>query len=141
MYYLASPMTDPEAKDREVHKEFYLRRNERIAARLEGAGIKIYLPQRDTDQKLAPKKICLKNLEAIKRCKGVILVLSDTRGVYLEAGYAKALGKTIIGLRVPETRALGRMVRNFLDAMVSSEDEIVMIVKGTTHAHRRTERH
>ncbi len=137
MYYLASPMTDPDVKDREAHKQFYLQRNEKIAANLEKAGIKIYLPQRDTDQKLPPKKIYLKNLEAIKKSLGVIIVLSDTRGVYMEAGFAKALGKKTIGLRVEETRALGRMVRNFLDNIVGSEEELAMVIKGLQNENRR----
>jgi nucleoside 2-deoxyribosyltransferase len=140
MFYLASPMTDPEASDKEVHKAFYIKRNEQIAQKLESAGIKIYLPQRDTDQKLPPKKIYLKNLEAIKKSDGMIIVLSETRGVYMEAGYAKAHGKKVIGLRVDETRALGRMVRNFLDNIVSSEEELVMVIKGLNNENRRTKR-
>ena len=140
MYYLASPMTDPEAKDKEMHKQFYLQRNERITAELEKAGVKIYLPQRDTDQRLPPKRIYLKNLEAIKKSEGVIIVLSDTRGVYMEAGYAKAFGKKLIGLRVEETRALGRMVRNFLDNIVGSEEELAVIIKGSQNVHKRSKR-
>lgn len=128
MFYLASPMTDPEKREKETVKDFFLFRNEKIAKKLEQNGIKIYLPQRDTNQSYTPKKIFLKNLDAIKKSKGLIVVLSDTRGIYLEAGYAKALGKKVIGLKVSETKPLGTMVRNFLDTIVNSVDDLVLLL-------------
>lgn len=118
MYYLTSPM-DNEAS-----------RNERIARKLEKAGIKVHLPQRDTDQKQPPKRIFAANIKAIEDSAGVIVILSETRGIYLEAGYAKALGKKLIGLKTGETRPLGNIVRNFFDYIVDSADELIVLLQG-----------
>ncbi|MEM7819916.1 MAG: nucleoside 2-deoxyribosyltransferase [Candidatus Aenigmatarchaeota archaeon] len=103
MFYFAGPMG-----------EKYNTRNERIVNKLEKSGIKIYLPQRDTDQNQTARKIFLMNMSALKRSKAVIVALSETRGIYLESGFAKALGKKLIGLKVEETRELGMITRNFL---------------------------
>ena len=113
MYYLASPMVNPNMTDDTVNMEEYLHRNDKICKKLEKQGFKIHLPQRDTNQKLSSKKIFATNIEALKNSKAVIVLLSETRGIYLEAGYAKGLGKKIIGLKVDETKALGIIIRNF----------------------------
>lgn len=127
MYYLASPMTNPAMK--EQAGEFYARRNEKIANKLEQLGVKVYLPQRDTNQTLTPKKILAKNIEALKKAGAIIVVLSDSRGIYLEAGYAKGLGKTVVGLRVEETRNLGVISRNFFDYVVEDAGELAVLLK------------
>lgn len=129
MYYLASPMTNPVMIDKEKDGEFYSHRNEKLAKKLEKAGIKLYYPQRDTNQMLPPKKILAKNVEALRNSKAIIVILSDSRGVYLEAGYAKGLGKKVIGLKVEETRSLGLISRNFFDYVVDSIDELSMLLK------------
>ncbi|MFC2142966.1 nucleoside 2-deoxyribosyltransferase [Candidatus Aenigmatarchaeota archaeon] len=128
MFYLSSPVTDPNAI-KDLNKEYYLRRNERIAKKLEDDGIVIYLPQRDTDQTMPPKQIFLQNIKAIQKSEGLIIVLSDSRGIYMEAGFARALDKKIVGLKVDETQTIGRMVRNFLDNIVDSTDELVLLLK------------
>lgn len=127
MYYLASPMTNPVMKD--TGNEFYSQRNEKIVKKLERAGINVYLPQRNTNQLLPPKKILAKNIEALKKSKAIIVILSDSRGIYLEAGYARGLGKKVVGLKVEETRSLGPISRNFFDYVVDSVDELVILLK------------
>lgn len=129
MYYMSSPMTDPGTRPKESYKDYYLHRGEKIAKRLEELGIKIYLPQRDTNQEQTPRSIFLTNLKAIEKSRALIVLLSDTRGIYLEAGYAKAMGKAVIGLQVDETRALGTMVRNFVDHVANSIDELAILLK------------
>lgn len=130
MFYLASPMINPYIRegDEVVYSEEFLNRNEKIAKKLEKYGIQIYLPQRNTKQNQAPRRIFAENLAAIKKCSAVIVILSDTRGIYLEAGYAKGISKKIIGLKVDETRPLGIMVRNFFDYIVESIDELVVLL-------------
>ena len=127
MYYIASPMTNPIMK--ETGGDFYSQRNEKIVKKLERVGINVYLPQRDTNQVLPPKKILTKNIEALKKSKAIIVILSDSRGIYLEAGYARGLGKKVIGLKVEETRSLGLISRNFFDYVVDSINELVMLLK------------
>ncbi len=65
----------------------------------------------------------------IRECDALIIVLSDTMGIYLEAGYAKALGKKIIGLRVEETREFTGWSDLFFDHMVSSADGLINVLK------------
>ena len=124
MYYISGPVTTLKG----VKIEYLMKRNEKIAKILESKGRQVYLQQRDTNQTQTPRKIFADNIEAIKKSDGIILILSDTRGVYLESGYAKASGKKIIGIQVEETRALGSMVRNFLDHVVSNVDELVILL-------------
>ncbi|MBI3190618.1 nucleoside 2-deoxyribosyltransferase [archaeon] len=124
MYYISGPVTNL----KNMKMDYLLKRNEKIAKILESKDREVYLPQRDTNQSQTPRKIFTDNMEAIKKSDGVIVILSDTRGIYLETGYAKAHGKKIIGLQVEETRALGAMVRNFLDHVVSNVDELVILL-------------
>jgi nucleoside 2-deoxyribosyltransferase len=108
-----------------------LQRNEKIAKILEDNGIELILPQRDVDQTLPKSQILEQELEAIKKSKALIVVLSDTRGIYLEAGYAKALGKKLIGLKVEETRQIetSGWISSFFDYIVSDPKEIIKIIK------------
>lgn len=122
-------MTNPVMKDKEQAGEFYSQRNEKIAKKLEKAGIKIYFPQRDTNQALPPKKILAKNTEALRNSKAIIVILSDSRGIYLEAGFAKGLGKKVVGLKVEETRNLGLISRNFFDYIVEDVSELAILLK------------
>jgi nucleoside 2-deoxyribosyltransferase len=103
-------------------------RNEHIAKVLENSGIKVFLPQRDIDQNKSGKQILEEELETIKQCKALIIVLSDTRGIYIEAGYAKALGKKIVALKVEETREMSEWGYAFYDYVVSSTDELIRVL-------------
>jgi len=78
---------------------------------------------------VSPKKILAKNREALEASTAIIVVLSDSRGIYLEAGYAKGLGKKVIGLKVEETRSLGLISRNFFDYVVDNIDELSILLK------------
>ena len=130
MFYLASPMVNPYIREGNevVYSEEFFSRNGKIAKKLEKAGIQVYLPQRDTLQSQTPRRIFAENLSAIRKCRAVIVMLSDTRGIYMEAGYAKGIGKKIIGLKVDETKPLGIMVRNFFDYIVESIDELIVLL-------------
>jgi nucleoside 2-deoxyribosyltransferase len=123
MYYLATPYAKTGIKSYQLdHGK--LNRNKEIAQTLEKLGIQIFLPQRDVDQTLPGKKILNKELSVIRSCEGVIIVLSDTRGIYLEAGYAKALGKKVIALKVAETREMSDWGYAFFDFVAQSEEEL-----------------
>ena len=122
MFYIASPMS---------HKDhdYYMQRGLRIAQKLEQAGVKVYFPQRDTNQKQVSKKVLESNMNAIKKSKAVIIILSNSRGIYLEAGFAKAHKKPVIGLRVAETNEMGPIMRNFMDYFVNDVDDLTKLLK------------
>src|SRR3989344_3723639 len=127
MYFLASPLyrTDIKGIEKDAAK---LRRNEVIAEKLEQAGIELILPQRDVDQTQSKRKIWEQELDLIRTCDGMIVVLSDTRGLYLETGFAKAIGKKIYGLKVEETRPLpvdGWTIQWF-DFVTDGVDELIV---------------
>ena len=122
MFYFASPMN---AK----HMDYYMQRGLRIVQKMEEAGIKVYFPQRDTNQSMNPKKIHEANIAAIRKSQAFIIILSNSRGIYLEAGYAKGQKKPIIGLRVGETSEMGPITRNFLDYFVNSQEELIAMLK------------
>ncbi|MBI2971496.1 MAG: nucleoside 2-deoxyribosyltransferase [Candidatus Aenigmarchaeota archaeon] len=124
MYYITSPI-DTESEAYQL--------SARVARKLEKAGITVYLPQRDTDQQQPPKRIFAANIKALSAADGVIVILSETRGIYLEAGYAKALGKKLIGLKTGETKPVGNIVRNFFDYIVDTTDELIVLLEGTAH--------
>ena len=122
MFYIASPMN---------HKDhdYYMQRGLRIVQKLENAGIKVYFPQRDTNQKQVSKKVLESNMNAIKKSKAMIVILSNSRGIYLEAGFAKAHKKPVIGLRVAETNEMGPIMRNFMDYFVNDVDDLTKLLK------------
>ena len=128
MFYLASPMYKANVQHREKD-ESKRKRNEGLARFLEENGIDVFLPQRDADQSLPGKQLLERELEAIRECEGLIVILSDTRGVYLETGYAKAIGKRIIGMMVDETRELGEWAKAFFDHIADDQEGLVRFLK------------
>jgi nucleoside 2-deoxyribosyltransferase len=124
MYYLATPLyrTDVKfsAKDPARHE-----RNEKLCKKIEDSGFDIFLPQRDVNQSLSGKEILEEELKVIKQCEGLIIVLSDTRGIYLEAGYAKALGKKVVALKVEETRDMSEWGNSFFDFVATNEMDLL----------------
>ena len=86
---------------------------------------------RDAGQNLSGEKLLKLELEVIKNCEGIIVVLSDTRGIYIEAGYAKALGRKVIGLKVPETREFSDWGKAFFDYIAKSEKDLVDYLKAS----------
>lgn len=130
MYYLACPMyrTDVKHSEKDQNK---LKRNLTITKSLEDNGIKIFLPHRNIDLSQPIKDVLAQELEAIEKSDGIIVVLSDTRGAYIEAGYAKAYGKKILGLKVKETRELSKWGHAFFDYVADDLDGLVSHIKGT----------
>jgi len=128
MYYFATPHAKVEIKDYELDSE-KLNRNEYLTRLLEQAGFKIFLPYRDADQSLSGKELLEKELDVIKNCNGIIVALSNTRGVYMEAGYTKALGKIIIGLKVEETREMSDWGYAFFDYVAKDIKDLIEYLK------------
>ena len=124
MIYLATPFANTKAKTFEWDQG-KLDSNLRLCKKLEEAGFKICLPQRDVDQKMSAEEIVKKELEIIDNCDCLIAVLSDTRGLYLESGYAKGKGKKIIGVKVSGMRELSRFTATFYDAIVETPEELI----------------
>jgi len=128
MFYFATPHAKTGLKNYELDSK-KLDRNNYLTSVIEKAGFNIFLPMRDADQKLSGKDLLDLELNVIKNCEGLICALSDTRGVYLEAGYAKALGKKVIGLKVEETRRMSEWGCAFFDFIASNEEELVKYLK------------
>ncbi|QQG46055.1 MAG: nucleoside 2-deoxyribosyltransferase [Candidatus Niyogibacteria bacterium] len=130
MYFLASPLyrTDIKGVEKDAAK---MRRNEIIAETLEQAGIKLILPQRDVDQAQPKRKIWEQELELIRKCDGMIVILSDTRGLYLETGFANALGKKAFGLKVEETRPvpLDGWTAQWFDFLTDDVEKLIEYIK------------
>lgn len=128
MFYFATPHAKTNIQNYKLDSE-KLDRNNYYTKLLEKNGFKIFLPIRDANQSLSGKELLDKELEVIRNSEGVIAVLSDTRGVYMEAGYAKALGKKVIGLRVPETRDFSDWGKAFFDYIALDEKDLLNYLK------------
>ncbi len=129
MFYFATPHVKTNIQNYELDSE-KLDRNNYFTKFLEKNGFKIFLPMRDADQSLSGLELLSLELDVIKNSEGVIVVLSDTRGIYIEAGYAKALGKRVIGLKVSETREFSDWGKAFFDFVASDEKELLEYLKG-----------
>jgi len=130
MYYFATPHVNTNVKKNTLDFE-KLQRNEKLCKHLEEAGFKIFLPYRDADQNLAGKDLLEKELEFIRNSEGIIVALSNTRGIYIEAGYAKALGKEVVGLKVEETRDFSDWGKAFFDYIAKDADDLVKYLKSS----------
>jgi len=129
MFYFATPHAKTNIQNYELDSE-KLDRNNYFTKILEKNGFKIFLPMRDADQSLSGAKLLDLELDVIKNSEGVIVTLSDTRGIYIEAGYAKALGKKVIGLKVSETREFSDWGKAFFDFIALDEKELLDYLKG-----------
>lgn len=128
MFYFATPHAKTKIKDYKLDSD-KLDRNDYLAKLLEKNGFKIFLPMRDANQTLSGKEILDLELDVIKNSEGIIVVLSDTRGIYMEAGYAKAIGKKIIGLEVSETKRYGDWMKAFFDYIAKDENDLLNYLK------------
>lgn len=128
MFYLATPIGDPNVAVWQPDPEA-MKGNAGLADRLEQEGIEIFLPQRDADQNAPMRELLETELEVIRSCKGLILVCANTRGIYLEAGYAKAFDKPVIALRVPNTREFGEWVEGFFEYIAEDPDDLIRYLK------------
>jgi nucleoside 2-deoxyribosyltransferase len=125
--YLASPMASTGNSDNYSVSKSKIERNLSIAKELREAGFDIFLPQ--DNQKRNGKETLKQQLKVIKNCEFLILILSDTRGAYLEAGYAKALGKKIYAIEVEETRKYSDWLESFFDYIAKDVQDLIKHLK------------
>ena len=130
--YIASALFSP-------HERTF---NVQLAAALESL-CEIYLPQRDgvlIEQKLregpqavreACQQVYLEDLDAIRQSDVLVAVLDGRaldEGVCIELGFAKALGKSIVGyksdVRITLPWGQNPLVSGCIDAWVASIDEL-----------------
>jgi len=123
MIYLASPIASTASKITWEESGEKLSRNEIIQKELEKLGLDVYLPQEH--QKHTGAETLAEQLGIIQNCEFLILVLSDTRGTYLEAGYAKALGKKVYALEVEETRKYSDWLVAFCDYIAKDINDLI----------------
>ncbi len=124
--YLASPMAQTAHLDSYSFSEDKLKRNLEVKNALERVGFQIYLPQQSKQE---GKLLLDEHLNIIKKCDCLVILLSDTRGIYIEAGYAKALGKKVYAIKVAETRKLSGWLEHFFDYVAEDVDSLVLFMK------------
>jgi nucleoside 2-deoxyribosyltransferase len=89
-------------KFKKENKKILRQKLEKILSSLEKAGHETFNLFRDMNWKvkeLPPGKAISFAFEKIKKCDAILVLLDDrkeTQGIYLEIGFAKALGKKII---------------------------------------------
>lgn len=127
MIYLASPMASTIVKTDHSFSTEKLDRNVIIAQKLRAAGFDIYLPQEN--QQETQTKTLETELETIRNSEFLIILLSDTRGIYLEAGYAKGIGKKVYAVKVEETRAVSEWLRSFFEYLADDIDDLIAHLK------------
>jgi len=125
--YLASPMASTQNREQYKYSESRMKRNQDIALFLRKQGFEVFLPQEN--QKETGLKTLEVELAFIKECDCLVAVLSETRGVYLEAGYAKGVGKKTFGLEVEETRKYSDWTTAFFEGIAKNKEELVGFIK------------
>jgi nucleoside 2-deoxyribosyltransferase len=89
-------------KFKKENKKILRRKLEKILSNLEKAGHETFNLFRDMNwevKELPPGKAISLAFKKIKKCDAILVLLDDrkeTQGIYLEIGFAKALGKKII---------------------------------------------
>jgi nucleoside 2-deoxyribosyltransferase len=129
--YLAAPLFSP------TEREFI----ERLASRIEKAW-DVYVPHRDghlveadiahgLDRAEVYRAVYRRDIEEIRRCDVLLAVLdgrTPDEGVCIEIGFAKALGKRIIGLKTDVRTALpwgnNPMVDGCVDQWARTPNEV-----------------
>jgi len=116
-------------KSLDIHKysEEKWKRNNEIYTKLKDSGFDIFLPQ-ENQQENATLTL-KKELSVIDSSEYIIVLLSDTRGIYLEAGYAFAKGKKIYGIKVEETRAMSDWIKGWFDYIAEDVDDLINYLK------------
>jgi nucleoside 2-deoxyribosyltransferase len=133
--YLAAPLFSP------AEREFI----EQLAGRIEDAA-DIYVPHRDghlvevdiargLDRAEVYQTVYRKDIDEIQRCDVLLAVLdgrTPDEGVCVEIGYAKALGKRIIGFKTDVRTALpwgnNPMVDGCVDDWAKTCDEVLELL-------------
>ena len=120
--YLATPMADTSTNEWKLSDE-KLDANVTLKKLLEDADHEVFLPQECDQSDLAAT--FKRELEEIEKADALVAVLSDTRGVYCEIGYAYALGKPIYGLEVPGMRAMSEWGNYWFVSVSKTPEELV----------------
>ena len=123
MIYLASPMASTKKQNSWSHSKDKFSTNQEITNKLKEAGFDIFLPQ-ENQQPTAQETLDLE-LEVIRNSEFLIILLSDTRGIYLEAGYAKALGKKVYAIKLPLTRKMSEWSYCWYDYVADNVDDLI----------------
>ena len=126
LVYLASPMASTKSDSWGLDAE-KLERNTRIAEILRAAGMDIHLPQ--DNQKETQKLTQAAQEKIIAECDFMIAILSDTRGIYLEVGFAKGIGKKAYALIVEETRPVSEWLESWFEFVARNIDELIEYLK------------
>lgn len=126
--YLASPIASTKSKEDWSSSDSKLSRNEKISQALIELGLDIHLPQ--DNQRPTMEETWQEQMRIIRECEFLVLVLSDTRGIYIEAGFAKALGKKVYALEVEETRKYSAWLDAVCDYIAKDLDDLVYFLKG-----------
>jgi nucleoside 2-deoxyribosyltransferase len=86
---------------------------------LEGFGMEVHLPHRDTDQTASVLEICTQNRTAIKAADEVHIIFNpDSFGSHFDLGMAFALGKkirVIDNIEYGEGKSFARMIDEWED--------------------------
>lgn len=125
--YLASPIASTKSKESWSSSDFKLFRNEKITSALKEIGFEVYLPQ--VNQKRNGKETWEEQKKVMINSDFLILVLSDTRGAYIEAGFAKALGKKVYVLEVEETRGYSDWLNAVCDYIAKDINDLIRFLK------------
>lgn len=110
--------------------------NLKIAQKLTNAGFDIFLPQ-DHPQPTVRQTFQLE-LNTIRECEFMIILLSDTRGIYLEAGFAKGIGKKIYAIKLPGIRVLSEWSECWYDYIAKDADELIEYLKDSKRDFKDT---
>lgn len=127
MIYLASPMASTKDKNNWSYSKNKFLRNQKITNKLLKAGFNIFLPQ--DNQKPTAQETLNNELKVIQNSDFIIILLSDTRGIYLEAGYAKGIGKKVYAIKLPETRKMSEWSYCWYNYVAEDVDDLIKYLK------------
>ncbi len=101
----------------------FRRKLDEYSNELKRQGYKVYLPHRDTDQRLDSLGVNQRNREAIEKVDEVhIFYNSDSQGSHFDLGMAYAFGKRIVVIE-NELYGRGKSYAHFLDQLKEQEDD------------------
>lgn len=96
---------------------------DQYASKLKKEGHKVYLPHRDTDQRLDSLGVNERNREAIEKVDEVhIFYNSESQGSHFDLGMAYALNKRIVVVK-NEMYGRGNSYAHFIDQITEKQDD------------------
>ncbi len=114
-YFLATPLYsfhgDKLVWDPNLQAEWI-----KIIGVLEKSDIKVVVAFRDLDQNKSGEWLREKEFQLIKDSLGIIVILGSTPGIYMEAGYARGMGKKLYGIRTANFKRLPPKVQQWLES-------------------------